>query len=533
MYLNDLNKNKGLGLMMDSALCDTTNDRDRYIARIDVYSHCFVMSRHRPAAYNLAHSFSSRYVEHDLVKMGHRFVKKPKRVYAAATVDRREFRFHINALESFLNHAQLNHVKRDEFDFRYHTASEYETHIFKVIDKRSPRAAQVPLIDYLTADGITKVLALNTGGGKTFCALTAIARLKRRTIINLPGKFVEKWKGDVEEAFDLKSGEFYVIRGAKDLKNVMNLAISGELEAGILIITLGTMQNYIKEYEQKHPTEFSYPIRPIDFYQQLGIGLRITDEAHMMFHLNFKIETYTHINKVCYLSATLDKGDPFLDSIIEIMYPPKLRMKGEAPPKYIDVFALAYSFKEPKRVPHKRRGSYSHTRLEESILTQANRTDEYLELIEFAVNKYYVEDKLAGQKLLVYAATVQMCDHIVERLSEDITNLSIARYVSEDDYSVLMSNDIVVTTLGSAGTAVDIEDLSRVILTVSQGSLQGNQQVLGRLRELKNYPGEHPKFIYIFAKNIDKHVAYHNQKPEQLAHMCRSFTTEETQWVIS
>lgn len=141
----------------------------------------------------------------------------------------------------------------------------------------------------------------------------------------------------------------------------------------------------------------------------------------------------------------------------------------------------------------------------------------YLDMIETCVWKYFtgLDDRKPGQRMLVFAATVEMCEKITKYLREKYADLSINKYTSEDEYEVLLNSDITVSTLLSAGTAVDVPGLRVCLVTTAIGSTQANLQALGRLRELKDFPGVTPLFLYFTCTDIDAHMRYHERKLER------------------
>ena len=357
----------------------------------------------------------------------------------------------------------------------------------------------------------------------TFCAVRAVHNLGKRLLITVPGRYVDKWVGDIESAYVLKKGDLMVLRGARDLKVALNLGLEGELKAKVIIVTSTTVQNYIKDHVQK--TDKGYPIEPGQLCKTLGIGVRLVDECHQFFHLNFTMELYTHVSKLVNLSATLEHNDKFINRMLQIAYPYPVRMQGRAHKRYIDVAAISYHVEGKEKIPHTRRKMYSHTYFEESVMKRPDVIKQYIDFIVELTESSYIKKRKAGQKMLIFAATKLMCGCITAALKLKYPMISTARYVSEDDWKVLHSNEIVVTTLGSAGTAVDILDLRTVLMTVSVDSRQQNAQALGRLRELSNYDYENPEFLYIFSPDIEKHMLYHERKVGIFRPLCRTHNT--------
>ena len=46
------------------------------------------------------------------------------------------------------------------------------------------------------------------------------------------------------------------------------------------------------------------------------------------------------------------------------------------------------------------------------------------------------------------------------------------------------------------------------LMTVAVGGIQLSEQILGRTRPIKLYPDEDPRFYYLTAANIPKHMDY-------------------------
>ena len=126
--------------------------------------------------------------------------------------------------------------------------------------------------------------------------------------------------------------------------------------------------------------------------------------------------------------------------------------------------------------------------------------------------------------MLIFCSTIAMCTLFTEHLQKKFPQFTIARYVGEDDWDALHNNDIVVTTIQSAGTAVDILNLRYVLMTVALSSKQSNIQVVGRLRKMRDYPNETPEFMFLSCRNIGKHCEYAEAKRSKLNSKVKHFT---------
>lgn len=506
--------------------------------RLDVYSHNVKVSGFTRPGKEVLLEYCRSLAQYGLTRVGHgrnsRFVNAMLRVYTAVTADRAEFRFHVHQLNDFLDHLAANGYPKHRLDIHFHLPKPGAAVAFKMNEKFVPKDYQVPVIDYMVSEGHSKVVTLQTGKGKTFCALSATVKLATRTMLVIKGMYVDKWIEDVKDALGLKPGELMTVRGSAHLKALIQLAQAGELEAKFIICTNKTMYNFLQTYEKFNGEMADYGCSPAEFYETCGIGLRIFDEVHQDFHLNYRQDLYTHVPKTISLSATLVSDDPFMNKMYGIMFPQGMRFAGIAYHKYIAATALTYRFFEPNRVRYKSkgRGSYSHVELEEYLMKHKDMLQRYFQMIKHIADVTYIRKAVPGQKLLIFAATVDMCTLLREFLQKQYASYKVSRYVSEDEYENLLSSDITVSTVLSAGTAVDVPGLRIVLMTTALGSRQANDQALGRLRELKDWPDITPEFYYLVCLDIEQHLKYHDMKKENFADKVLSHNTLAMQFKI-
>jgi len=348
----------------------------------------------------------------------------------------------------------------------------------------------------------------------TYVAQYCMNQLKKRTVIHFKGGYVSRWKEDLEKTFKFKRGDFFIVRGTKDMVALQTMALEGTLHAQVIIITAGTMREYLKAYEESNGRQKIYPINPIDFYPKLNIGFRVTDELHQEFHNNHRIDLYTHCPRTLGLSATMKASDAFKNRMYEIGYPESQRHDGGAYNVYIDVTAIMYHMSPDIKLRYQSGQGYSHTTFEESIMRHKGILKSYLKMIDFAIYKRFVSVREEGQTALVFFARVDLCTLMTERLQKMYPELNVVRYVGSenDSYEDFLEADIAVSTIGSAGTAVDKPNLRCSFMTTAIDSRQSNEQVLGRTRPLKDWPDVSPEFIYFTCFEIEQHMKYMRNK---------------------
>ena len=348
-----------------------------------------------------------------------------------------------------------------------------------------------------------------------------------RTGIILSPRYMPGWRSSLLNFFGMEPGDVIEIRGnAKEdpphpdiprysMLEFQTLVEQGELDFKIALFSLNMFQRYIADYE-KNNCVAPYAFHPAEFWEKTGIGLLIHDECHEALHFLFKVKCYANIPEIIYLSATAVSDDPFIEQMLYLMYPKESRYaKGEYK-KYIAVNAVTYRLRSTDKVRYKGfGGAYSHTIFEQSIMKNKQLKLAYFNFIYTVIIKGFMNQYQEGMKMLVYCATVDMCKSLSHYLSERIPELEIGPYTAEEDFTVLLDNDISVTTVKSAGTGIDLPDLVMTFMTLAMGSRTGNIQVLGRLRQLKGkFEGMTPTFWYLVCTSIEAHRKYHQRKVE-------------------
>ena len=361
----------------------------------------------------------------------------------------------------------------------------------------------------------------------TFTALQALSILKKRTVIIIKPMFIEKWIDDIKKTYDdIEIKDIMVVKGSAHLMSLLDQAESNELTCKFIIISNKTIQNWLKIHERYRDgaETLGYTSQPETLFEDLGCGVRLIDEVHMDFHLCFKIDLYTHIERSISLSATLVSNDDFVAKMHEIMHPSPTRYADQKLNQYINSYVVYYNFQDPTKVRTTEYGqtNYSHTALEKSIYKHKPTLNNYLNLINYTIQIGFVKNPRPKKKLLIFASTIDMCGLIADYLQRMYPEYNVKRYVAEDPYEEnLMNSDICVSTLGSAGTAVDIPNLTNVILTVAVDSIQSNIQSLGRLRQLG--PDDKTEFHYFTCLDFPKHLEYSYRKKEMLGRYAKTF----------
>lgn len=489
-----------------------------YAFTMDVYSHHFALSGFARESQRIITEYAREFIEYQIVRSWSGDITKEQvRIFAASNATRDYYRFHINALPGFINFLSTCGYNEKHYNRIDHPLFDPVTTELKLLPHAKARDNQVALIEHLCKPLRSVVLTLQTGQGKTYCSLEALSKANVRTAVVIRPMYIKRWidalMSPKERILDLTTKDLVVVQGTKALINLIAAAKDGTLDAKIIVISNATLRMFYDHFSKTGDLTM-YGIHPIKLYETLGVGIRLIDEVHQDFHFNFLQDLYTHVAKTISLSATLESDSSFINKMYKCMFPPESRTDTGDYIKYIAVKALTYTLADRESVKYMRRGrqSYSHVDFEQSVMKSKKMTANYVNMVDVALQQYYFPKVETGQKAIVYAATIDMCNIVKDNLRKRYPDLTINKYTAEDSYENLMESDICISTIGSSGTAVDIPDLKYCLSTTSIGKTETNLQVMGRLRQSKKWPTMTPVFSYFVCLDIDKQVSYHSKK---------------------
>lgn len=483
--------------------------------RVDKFSNNFTITQYLPMGETVIKSFAAGFLQYGLVKKGMRFISVPFKMFAARCLPEREYRFHINAFSDFVLHCAAHGIKRDDMEVHEHVAERGLDVDLKLETSKTPREDQVPILEYLRSPkpSMIKLVGIQPGGGKTFCAMNSICEEGRRMVAVLKNKYIEKWVSDIVELANCTKDDILVVKGSTALMDAIASASDGTLKAKAIIISGRTLLNWFTLYEEigEKVLERGYDCTPPDLFKALKADVRLIDEVHEEFHFNFKLDMYTHVHKCISLSATLISDDQVVAKMCELAYPSHERYNQGELNKFINSHAYLYSIHRPERINSINRGTgtYSHHVFETSIMRDKKLLADYFKTIEEILDEKFVSKFIPGTRALIFCASIEMCTLLTVHLSKYYYGTDIRRYVEDDPYENIMDARICVSTLQSAGTGIDIKGLKVVIMTVAVSSTKSNIQGAGRLRYIE---GMDLDFYYYVCQDIPKHLEYHDQK---------------------
>ena len=490
-------------------------------ARIDLYSHYFIFSPYNQSMRQLAHTFSKRFLFiSPLYNKKGQLVSEQIKMFAAANEDRSMIRYHRNAYDDFIAYLKDRYVSFDKIETVEHPIPVSTPVEFLLNTIYQPRENQIDVIDFIVDEEKPrfKLLALDTGEGKTISTFFAMAQMRKRTVAIMRPGYIDRWIDEIKKV--LINPKVIMVIGA-DLKKFIQKVKAGELEYDIALISNKTYYFFLKTYEKlgKDIALDEYGCTPDTFFETVHADFRVIDEVHQDFHFNFRLDLYSHVHSSLSLSATLEHANGFLEKMYGIAYPKENRYYTKGAIKFRKMTCLFYSVHPKYDIKDANRGlnAYSQLVYEKSILKNKRVLIDYLKMVEKTVYDYFIVRRAPQDKLIIFASSENMCKEVTDYLKKKYPDIAIAKYTGADDYENLIDPTIRVTTPGSGGTSHDIPNLTTTITLIAVDSLQTNLQMFGRLRYIKN---KDLNFVCLINQDHPKHMMYHRKREKLLKSKC-------------
>lgn len=362
---------------------------------------------------------------------------------------------------------------------------------------------QAEAYNFLTKPSPMHILECRTGFGKTFLGIYSSAKVGELTVFLMQPRHIKTWLEDIPNFVNMEPEDIEVARGKDGIINLLRQKAAGKLKAKFIFIASDTFREYIKAYRDG---KCYHEITPDKFFDYLGVGRVVRDEAHEAVYSLCIQNMYLNVRSLLCLSATIISEDKFDTAMYERIFPKACRWKSKNN-GHIEAYSVRYSHEYGLKIKTQYGHGYSHVRYEKEILKRAFLRDQYYEMI-YEMTLDWKEQYEKGMKMLVFCALTDMCKWMAEKFRKDYPDMTVNHYVAETDDEVLKESDIIVTTLGSCGTGKNIINLMHTYNTVAIGSKKQAWQALGRLREPKNYPHKPVKYYFFSNMSIPSHRKY-------------------------
>ena len=417
-------------------------------------------------------------------------------------------RYAKESLKPLIEYLNSNGIPDSEIKLTEHEYETYGEFPISINPDYTPRPYQKKYIDKIVNWKDNNILIdLQTGMGKTFIAMSAVSEMKKRFSMVVLPRYIDKWIFDITNLTNIEKHEILILKGSKSILNMLMMPTTDILKYKAVIISLKSIAIFLKEYLTNN-LPVAKGITPDNIFNHLATEVVINDESHQEFHNVFKLMLFSNVRLFIGLTATLVSNDDDMEKMYHVLFPDKNRISNIIPyKKYITIYAVRYRFQNRKNIRYKTQFGYNQATFEASLLKHSLIKKNYFNMLKLFLERAYIKRRDKNDKALIFMGTIDMCNAFINYAYMDpkFKSLKMNKYTEEDDYDTINTSDVIVSTIGSAGTALDIPNLITVLQTVNVDSPQANIQTLGRLREVD----KPVLFIYFWSSDIRPHGKYH------------------------
>lgn len=321
-------------------------------------------------------------------------------------------------------------------------------------------------------------LNLNTGKGKTYCAIanTAIESL-RSIVITSSIDWLNQWKDCILEYTDTLPSEIYMVVGSASIHRLLNRDIN---DYKFILASHDTLKSYGDRNGWDKITEL---------FKYIKVGYKYYDEAHLNFDNMAKIDAYTNTFRTYYITATPARSDRDEDVLYKYYFKniPSINLFNEDEDPHTNYIAIRYNSRPTPLDISDCRNPYGFDKNKYSMYI-VNRPN-YYKMLHILLNMAFKN----GMKNVFYIATNDAIDitynWIVSNYPEYRDDIGI--YNSRIDKSIKdkqLEKRVILSTTKSLGTAQDIKGLKMVVVLAEPfRSKVLARQTLGRTRDKDTY----------------------------------------------
>ena len=321
-------------------------------------------------------------------------------------------------------------------------------------------------------------LNIDTGDGKTFCMIYAIAKMNMKAIIvTHKTRIKDQWVAEFLSKTNIDESRIISIDGSPDMQAICR----GKKEADIYIVNHQTIASFAKEHSWNAVRRFFHIIQ---------VGVKVYDEAHKFFENCLKIDFFSNVKRTYYLTATFTRNDKQETQLFYDAYSTVYRF-GEETFNYdgkrkhqilvVVLFNSKPNYVQEKAIVHANIHGFSSFNYIDYELKK--NPDEHLKKAILKV--IHSVENLEG-KILISSPKIESVDMIADMVRKE-TNKSVGAVHSgfsrEENNRTIEEKDIISSTIKGIGEGDDIKGLRVSINTEPMGSAGLIDQWRGRLRE--------------------------------------------------
>lgn len=336
---------------------------------------------------------------------------------------------------------------------------------------------QVDATDFLM-DSVKnqKMLLLDTGYGKTFCAIYSIVKLNMPALI-ISYNLSEQWIERISQYTNVDEDDIYKISGRSSIEYLWKT----NKTYSFYVSTNRTLTDYIEEYGNID-----------DLLHKMKVGIKVFDEIHDRYSSNICIDVNSNTKYTYYLTATPNRTDFVENKIFKKIFDGVERHgiytryeKIYCKLRLVDYNTRGTTLELKQCMMHK---GFSAIKYFDYIFSDNMRKIYIIGIVKYLLDKIYNDDETC--KTLVIIPKIEYLDVMKEILDKMKNNFIVGVYNStikqEERITVLNNSNVILSTLQSASTGLDLPKLRAILsLTPFRSSVIAHQ-LFGRLRDIND-----------------------------------------------
>ena len=355
---------------------------------------------------------------------------------------------------------------------------------------------QVDVIDFIVGSGYHNnsnepqiFLVKSPGFGKTFCSGVGLCKLKMKTLIVMHRDTLRRqWFNSLFNMNGLTENEVHEITSTEELEAIAKGKL--HLDYDVYLLTHATFRAGLNRIQKMKDV--------MNITKNLGIGLKIIDEAHLEFRDTLIMDFCFNVKRNLYLTATAGRSGKDENSIFRhvfssaVFYKPSMLLTSNAPKKWVNYTTVEIDTHcKPNIYKYRVAGgkgmngpSYG------KWVIQYDKNHTHFKCITDIIKLAFEKDQYS--KILVFLPLIDLCEECAYFLKRkldydkdftyDLDIRTICSKNSKTDNEYAKKSDVIITTIQSCGTGTDIKGITTIISCSPYVSKITCQQVFGRIR---------------------------------------------------
>ena len=258
--------------------------------------------------------------------------------------------------------------------------------------------------------------------------------------------------------------------------------------------------------------------------KNLGIGVKVIDEAHLEFRDTLMIDFCFNIKRNLYITATDGRSQRDENSIFKyvfsnvLYYKPSAMLTTNLPKKWVEYYAIEVNTNcKPNIYKYRVNGGRGMNPASYGKwVIQYDKKKTHFKCCRDIVKEFYNRDPYS--KILLFMPLIDLCEECAYflkielgkdpdfKFDLDIRTINSKNSAKDNEYA--KGADVIVTTIGSCGTGTDIPGITGIISCTPFVSKINAQQIFGRIR----YCGKVCQYYDIYDSSVQMDVFWHKSR---------------------